>query len=422
MTTWRKIRDTSQMNTTAPNRTQNLSSIYELAAWPDLWVLRGKHTQDRDALYGFDPQANRLIWSLKEIRRPSDMRLDWTHPPLLAQAGELAIAAAGAGDDVRLLALEPRTGALVWQKPVAWYEGNQADQIFPQPFIGIQATDKHVIVIENRDRQGKEPVLLWLDPASGETVHACPSPASRQPTVVAGDYLYLTQRWGKRKGLYRAPVVPSTPTVEHVEETRVASLMAHGDALYAICTQKDEATGDLLDWTVTRRDPHTLDVQSTHTYHWESDGFWPELMVVDPARPDHVVLIRGARLWGLDLASGTTLWAHDFPNTLNLRHVLRTPHGALLVDRDGVQGLDLKTGACSPTGMNAPLRDVVAAGDHVLTSSYWCGGGSTLYVAGGTSAAENAAVVTDDETWTTYSLDTLLPPAGEPAQKGEVSV
>ncbi len=70
MTTWRKIRDTFEMNKTGQYRTENLHGARELAAWPDMWVLRGGSSATGYTLYGLDIQANQLAWSLSGLLPP----------------------------------------------------------------------------------------------------------------------------------------------------------------------------------------------------------------------------------------------------------------------------------------------------------------------------------------------------------------
>ena len=410
---WRKIRDTSEMNKTGPHRTENLHGVRELAAWPDVWMLRGGSSVTGHVLYGLDMQANRLAWTLDGLPPPEDLGWSWKRLPLLAKTADLAVVASYVGrnrERVWLLAVEPRKGELAWRKPLAWFRRPTSGKtIYEQTFFGIATTGAHLVVMENRAQQGEEPFLLWLDPTTGETVHACPAPVSKDPAVVTGGFLYFIGARGREQGLYRVPAAPGADAVEQLLDTFVVSLSAQGDSLYLVHTQEDEETGDLLDWTFVCWDARTLEVRASCVRHWDDDRNWPRLMTTDPAHPDHVVAHRDTLLWGLDLGSGETLWEHTVPFSTSIKQVLLAPHDALLNADQGVQGLDLLTGARSDLGMDGVIEHIVAAGDYLLTS-HGFHTGSCLYVAQETPGdPAHPGPTSGDETWTRRKLRDLLP-------------
>jgi hypothetical protein len=389
----------------------DLRNVHDLAAWPDLWVLRAASTPQGHALYGFDVAARRFLWSLSGLNSPEGLGWSWSPVPLLARAGELAVAATYVGrnrERVWLLALEPRTGDLVWRKPLAWHR-RAGGSLYERRYIGIVNAGEHLLVMENRaerDESGRS-VLMWLDPATGETVHGCPAPATTAVPVIAGGYVYLHNSGRREYGLYRAPLVPGADGVElHWEARCVTSLCARDGRLYAIHTEEDEETGDWLDWTFGCYDTGTLEAFAVQSRHWDQDNYWPRLRVVDPERPDHVVIGRDTQLWGLDLAGGETLWEQTFDHSTTVKQVLLSPHGALLNADRGVEGLDLLTGERRDLGIEGSVEFVFPVEDYLLTSSTF--EGSNLYAVAGTAASEGPPP-TVEESRTERKLRELLP-------------
>jgi outer membrane protein assembly factor BamB len=404
--TWRKIRDTSKMNQHGPHRTDNVHLVKELAAWPGFWVLRGGSSVRGHKIYGLDIESNQLIWTMSGLQPPEGLGWSYKRLPLLARATDLAVVATYVGrnrERVWLLALEPRTGALVWRRPVTWSHRRGGKKRYESTYVGIGTTGTHLVVMENRARQGEEPVLLWLDPATGEAVHECPAFVSEDPIQVAGGSIYFSCSGREQPGLYRVAAAPGATAVERVLEGSPSSLMTCAGKVYTITTD------DRHEWRFVCLDAVTAETEGSQVLRWDEGSAWPRLLAIDPARPHHVIAQRDTQLWCLDLHSGETVWEHTFEYSTHVKQVLRTQHGALLNSDAGVEGLDLATGACTDLGIGGPIEAVVAAGDYVMTSHTF-GSGSALYVAQGTeAAATHLEPVAGDEAWEENKLRELLP-------------
>ncbi len=205
----------------------NLNEIKELAAWPDIWVMRGNIPRQGDALYSFDLAAQQPLWTLTGVLAPEGVAWASRRYPLLAQTAELAVVATYVGrnrERVWLLALEPRTGALVWRKPLTWaHRISSGDKLYDSAYIGIADTGDHLVVMENRAARGQEPFLLWLDPATGETVHECPACVTKERTLVADGYIYIAGSGRDQTGLYRIPAAPGATGLETLLEGELSS-------------------------------------------------------------------------------------------------------------------------------------------------------------------------------------------------------
>ncbi len=382
----------------------NLNEIKELAAWPDVWVMRGNITGQGDALYSFDLAARQPLWSLTGVLAPEGVVWASRRYPLLAQTAKLAVIATYVGrnrERVWLLALEPRTGALVWRKPLTWaHRISSGNKLYDSAYIGIANTGDHLVVMENRAARGQEPRLLWLDPATGETMHECPACNTHRRALVAHGYIYIAGSGRDQTGLYRVPAAPGATSLESLLEGELSSFEVCAGHIYAIYT-----TTHRDDWTFACLDARTLEPR--HTQVWQGDddtGYWPRLLAVDPERPECVVLDRDTRLWAWNWRTDETLWEHTFRFSTDVKWVKHTPHGTLLHARDAVEGLDLATGARSDLGLNCDSwADAFVAGDYVLISERR--DGSRLY----TDTAAPASPIVGELTWPETKLRELLP-------------
>lgn len=401
------------MNTQSPYHLQqhitNLNEIKELAAWPDVWVMRGNIPRQGDALYSFDLAARQPLWTLTGVLAPEDVVWASRRYPLLAQNADLAVAATYVGrnrERVWLLALEPRTGALVWRKPLIWsHRASSGNKVYGSAYIGIADTVAHLVVMENRAARGQEPRLLWLDPATGETVHECPACNTHMRALVADGYIYIAGSGRDQTGLYRIPAAPGATSLESLLEGELTSFEVCAGHIYAIYT-----TTRRDDWTFACLDARTLGQR--HTQVWQGDddrGYWPHLLAVDPEQPEHVVLHRDRRLWAWNWRTDETLWEHTFRFSTDVKWVKHTPHGTLLhADDNGVEGLNFATGARSDLGLGCDSwAGAFVADDYVLLSARW--DGSRLYKRVAPRAAAPASPTVGELTWPETKLRELLP-------------
>lgn len=383
-------------------RITNLGEIKELVAWPDVWVMRGGSSVRGRNLYGFDIAHNQLLWALTDIAPPEGLGWSYKRIPFLAQIGDLAVIATYAGrnrERVWLLALEPRTGALVWRKPLMWAHRTSSSKLYDSPYIGIVNTGAHLVVMENRAVQGEEPFLLWLDPATGETVHECPACVTKARALVADGYLYFSGEGRNQSGLYRLPAAPGATTAERLLDGQISSFAITAGNIYAIysTTQRE-------DWTFACLDAQTSATRCSYVWEWDDKGYWPRLLAVDPERPECVVLDRDTRLWAWNWRSGETLWEHTFLFCTDVQALFYTPRGTLLHADQGVEGLDLVTGARSDVGLSGSRVDgAFVVGDYLFTSKSW--DGSRLY----TCAAEPDSSTVGELTCLETKLRELLP-------------
>lgn len=395
------------MNTQSPYHLQqhitNLSEIKELVAWPDVWVMRGNIPRQGDALYGFDLAARQPLWSLTGLLAPEDVVWASRRYPLLAQTAELAVIATYVGrsrERVWLLALEPRTGDLIWRKPLTWaHRISSGNKLYGSAYIGIANTGDHLVVMENRAARGQEPFLLWLDPATGETVHECPACVTRERALVADGYLYFHGEGRDQNGLYRIPAAPGATSAERLLEGELSAFEVCADHIYAVYT-----TTHRHDWTFACLDAQTLAPRCSYVWEWDDKGYWPRLLAVDPERPECVVLDRDTRLWAWNWRTDETLWEHTFPFSTDVQTLFHTPRGTLLHADQGVEGLDLVTGARSDVGLSGSrVEGAWAVGDYFFTSRMW--DGSRLY----TRAEAPASPTVGELTWPERKLRELLP-------------
>lgn len=406
MTTWRKIREINEPVNAGAAENANLREIHELAAWPNFWVLRGGSSVWGHKLYGLDIEHNRLAWVFHDLMPPEGSVWSYKRIPFLAGTAELAVAATFVGlsrERAWLVALEPRSGALVWRKAVAWsYRLGSGNQLHNQEYIGLHHTGTHLIVMENRAQRGEATFFLWIDLKTGETVHECPAPASDNPVVSTGGYIYFTGKKGKQEGLYRISAAPGSSEAEQVLSGFVCSLMVHEDRLYTITNEEKHS------WTFAARHSSTLAPFSAQTMHWEDNRGWPRFVVVDPGCPDHVIVRRETRLWGLDLCSGAKLWEQAF-NTLDC--VVCTSYGTLLSSDEGIASLDLSSGERLAWDVPKTAYNLLAAGDYALASRSFSAfnASSYLYVAEGSpSAKTHSNLITTDTGWNNIKLQVLL--------------
>ncbi len=382
----------------------NLNEIKELVAWPDVWVMRGNIPRQGDALYGFDLAVQQPLWTLTGLLAPEDVVWTSRRYPLLAQTADLAVVATYVGrnrEHVWLLGLKPRTGDLVWRKPLTWaHRISSRNKLYDSAYIGIANTGDHLVVMENRAAQGQEPLLLWLDPATGETVHECPTCVTNQRALVADGYLYIAGSGRDQTGLHRIPAAPGATGLESLLEGELSSFEVCAGRVYAVYT-----TTHRDDWTFACLDARTLEPR--HTQVWQGDddsGCWPHLMAVDPEQPERVVLHRDTRLWAWNWRTDETLWEHTFRFSTDVKWVKPMSPGTLLVADSGVEGLDLATGARSDLGMGCDsFYEAFAVDGFVLLSDRW--DGSRLYTCG---AALDSPTM-GELTWSETKLRALLP-------------
>ncbi|MBN1919833.1 MAG: hypothetical protein JW892_01200 [Anaerolineae bacterium] len=351
----------------------NLSDIKELAAWPGVWVMRGGSSVRGHNLYGFDIAHNQLLWTLTDIAPPEGLGWTYKRIPFLAQIGNLAVVATYVGrnrEAVWLLALEPRTGDLVWRKPLMWaHRTSSSNKLFDSSYIGIVNAGAHLLAMENRAAQGEEPFLLWLDPATGETVHECPACVTKERALVADRYLYFSGERRNQSGLYRIPAAPGAMAAERLLEGQLSSFAITAGNIYAIYS-----TTQRQDWTFACLDAQTLAPRCSYVWEWADKGYWPRLLAVDPERPECVVLDRDTRLWAWNWRTAETLWEHAFPFSTDVQALFHTPRGTLLHADQGVEGLDLVTGARSDVGLSGDrVEGAFVVGDYLFTSKRWEG-------------------------------------------------
>ncbi|MDX9956412.1 MAG: hypothetical protein RBT75_20115, partial [Anaerolineae bacterium] len=350
----------------------NMDDIKELAAWPDVWVMRGGSSVRGHNLYGFDIARQRLLWTLADIAPPEGLGWSYKRIPFLEQHGDLAVVATYVGrnrERVWLLALESRTGALVWRKPLAWTRCTSSNKRFEAQYIGIANTGTHLAVMENRAAQGETPFLLWLDPATGETVHECPACVAKERALLADGYIYFPGEGREQSGLYRIPAAPGATAAERLLEGQLSSFTVTAGNLYAIYS-----TTNRRDWTFACLDAQTLATYCSYVWQWDDKGYWPHLLAVDPERPECIVLDRDTRLWAWNWRSGEILWEHTFPFCTDVQALFYTPRGTLLHADQGVEGLDLVTGARNDVGLSGSRVDgAFVVDDYLFTSKSWDG-------------------------------------------------
>ncbi len=380
----------------------NLNDIKELAAWPDVWVMRGGSSVRGHTLYGFDIARQRLVWALTDIAPPEGLGWSYKRIPFLAQHGDLAVVATYVGrnrERVWLLALDPRTGDLVWRKPLAWTRCTSSNKRFEAQYIGLVNTGAHLVAMENRAAQGETPFLLWLDPATGETVHECPACVTKERALVANGYLYFSGEGREQSGLYRIPAAPGATVAERLLEGQVSSFAITAGNIYAIYS-----TTNRQDWTFACLDAHTLATRCSYVWQWDDKGYWPHLLAVDPERPEHVVLRHDTRLWAWNWRTAEILWEYTFPFSTDVQALFHTSRGTLLHADQGVEGLDLVTGARNDVGLSGSRVDgAFVVDDYLFTSKSW--DGSRLYTCAAASDSPTVGELTCPET----KLRELLP-------------
>jgi hypothetical protein len=357
--------------------TQATYGIIELAAWPDVWVLRGETVSPvtSHTLYGYDLAANRLVWSLSGLLHGP---ITWHDCPTLVRAGDVAIAATYVGkrrDQAWLLGLVPQTGELLWRRPVAWHRGKTSGgKLMETAYAGLTGTEEHIVVFENRDDRECEPVLCWLDPANGESVYECAAPEIEAGAVVAGGYLYFRDAtMGHRRGLYRVPAQPGGE-IEKLLDTRVGSLFAVGDRLYGCHSP------DLTEWTVACWDVQTFAEQASQRIVKDTDDYnWIHADAALPGGPHRIIIHHDEAYRALNLNSGRTLWSQTFEH--GLFKFAATGQG-MLIYRKGQPPVQLDPATGERASLDIDAADAVfVVRDRLAVSKKYFSPDFRIYVA-----------------------------------------
>lgn len=377
--------------------------VIEVAAWPNMWVLRGETVVPRisHTLYGYDAAANRLLWALDGLVNGP---ITWHHCPSLVRAGDVAVAATYVGkrrDQTWLLGLKPRTGDLLWRRPVAWHRGKTSGgSLMETAYAGLVGTAEHVIVLENSSADRCVPLIRWLDPATGAAVYECPGPDIRRAAVAAGGYLYYPDvEMDDEPGLYRVPAAPGGH-MEKVADVCVKSLLAAGERLYA--TYSDEKDN----WTACCWEASSMIELARREIDFEGGQYdWPQVDAVLPGDPYHVILHRNQTHRALNLRSGQVLWEQTVEHgPLTFLHV---PAG--LLGYTWVQDamwVDPATGAGSDAGLGH-AEQFFAIGDRLLAGVKFWKAGCRIYAPAAEAPPQSPG--SDDAALPSRKLRELLP-------------
>jgi hypothetical protein len=263
-------------------------------------------------------------------------------------------------DNVWLVALDPQSGKLLWERRLAW----RLNRVLG----GIYGTGQRIAFIEDE----KNPQLFVLDATTGAVIHTgkgvkplggAIAQRSGQAGALIDNWLYYAVM---QDGLYRADISSDKPELKRVVEDDIRIVIGETPYLY------------LRQWTSSGQGLISLDGLTgqergriTLPSDWEIDN-------VRPARSAHpgYVFVFFANSGGLalvDVEQQRVCWHIGIEEGWQVTDVVDTPHSTVAAFVSAVQprlaSINLQTGEWSLLADDLPADMVYWTGENLISSN-----------------------------------------------------
>ncbi|HSH02718.1 MAG TPA: PQQ-binding-like beta-propeller repeat protein [Anaerolineae bacterium] len=297
------------------HHSRDLYMIQTAIPTPTHWLLRGMKS-----IYAYNPHTGHLIWEITDV----DRGLVHKNHEMLFLNNQLIATTFFGREQKRayLFALDPATGQAIWQRPIAWPNGN-AGRI-----SGLKTINNQIIITEQID---KNPTISWIDPTTGHTIAQTPGLKTNFAAVATSHHIYYHNSWrGSNNALYQLPTRPGQPLIP-VAPIGCQDLVASDEYLYAYIYRQDgQAVKKILWWDAASHEPLGYESLGYESLGHEPLGHEPlGQMTLPPAnayrygqllptsQPDRLFLWAENQCCLLDLSHQQIVWEQQLPQRIS---------------------------------------------------------------------------------------------------------